>query len=69
MKMSKTSESIAMAEYEKYKAQMTSLETQGDTTSKNAISIRTMLFQLWNKLTPEQQREIAKKYIPSGSFS
>ena len=51
-------------EYKKYKQQIEELERKGEGESKNCTKLRQMLINVWNKMTPPQQREIAVTYIP-----
>ena len=58
-----------LLEWQKYKSQLIKLEEDGDGHGRTATQVRATLIQLWNKLAPEQQREMAMKYIPQSSFS
>lgn len=58
-----------LTEWQKYKNQLTHLEKNGDGQTKVGHQIRSTLISLWNKLTPEQQKEMALKYIPQTEFS
>ena len=50
-------------EYKKYKEEVKKLEDTGAGTTKEAGKIRAQLIALWNKMTPQQQKEIAIKYV------
>ncbi len=46
------------------KNEMTRLENKGEGNSKAAQQVRARMIQYWNKMTPQQQRDIAMKYCP-----
>ncbi len=50
-------------EYKKYKEEVRKLEDSGSGGTKEAGKIRAQLIALWNKMTPQQQKEIAIKYV------
>ena len=59
-----TDQKFFFNEYKKFRQQVDELEARGEGESKNCAKLRTMMINVWNKMTPPQQKEIAYMYLP-----
>jgi prefoldin subunit 5 len=50
-------------EYKKLKQKIDELEASGEKVTKDIVKLRQLLINVWNKMTPGQQKETACLYI------